>query len=247
MILLLLTLSATIGLFPRQALRSIEDKTGTDPLNLQPTLELLNDFWSLPDELFFNLTAYRYARPFRARTMTVGLELPLAASDVSGRVQAGFGDLAVGWRGIAWAGGRSGILLGVDASFDTATRDALGSGKQVLAPALVWVFYPVERLIVAPSYRHRISLGGDDDRLDVQTGTLDLTLVYRFGRNEWAMLKPELDLDYENESDVSGGLTFEYGRVLFGGVSGFFGPGLAWGDRRPFDWSVHFGLRAVFE
>jgi cell division septation protein DedD len=42
------------------ALPSTNDKTGTNPLNIQTTVVVVNDFRSLPDALFENTSRYRY-------------------------------------------------------------------------------------------------------------------------------------------------------------------------------------------
>lgn len=74
-------------------LPSADDKTGTNPLNLQQTVTVLNDFESLPDGFFFDRAVYRYTMPLARRRLAARVELPLAMSNVTGRTEAGFGDL----------------------------------------------------------------------------------------------------------------------------------------------------------
>jgi hypothetical protein len=42
-------------------------------------------------------------------------------------------------------------------------------------------------------------------------------------------------------------MAFQYGRLMFGGVSTYVRPEIAWGDTKRFTWKLEIGLRAIFE
>jgi hypothetical protein len=223
-----------------------DDRTGTNPLKLEPAVELANDLGSLPQGLFVNETAYRLAVPLFDRRMLVAADLPLVATDISGRTDFGFGDLRVDGRWRARLTDRYGLVVGAAASVSTATKDTLGLGSHTIAPFAIVVFGVGERTLFTPGYVHRVGVGTEEDRLDVHDGVLSLLLVHRFTAADWVSVDPRLTFDYE-AGETWGGLDGEYGRVLMGGLSSYVRVGVGFADAREHDWRVAFGFRIVVD
>jgi len=228
------------------ALPSTDDKTGTNPLNIQTTVVVVNDFRSLPDALFSNTSRYRYVMPLARRRMSAWLDLPILASNVTGRTEAAFGDLGVRWSWIPWIQRSRGVLVGVDTAWRTATNEALGDGRHTLAPFVQMVFLPSPATVTGASYMQRQSVGGDSQRLDISEGVATFYLAWLPTAAMWTIAEPQMVVDYEND-DTSGRIDVELGRVLFGGVGTYVRPGLGIGSRsaRPFDWKLEIGFRVI--
>jgi hypothetical protein len=139
---------------------------------------VLNEFRSLPEDLFTNTSRYRYVVPLARRRMSASFDLPIVASNVTGRTELAFGDLGVRWSWIPWIRSSRGVVVGVDTTWSTATNDALGDGRHTLAPFVQMVFLPSPTTVVAARYAQRESLGGDSRRLDISQGTATLYLAW---------------------------------------------------------------------
>lgn len=248
---------ATAGLFAQpvagnapardaETLPSTGDKTGTNPLNIQPAVAVLNDFRSLTDTLFVNRSLYRYVTPLAERRMSAGIELPLVVSNVTGRSEVAFGDLAVRWNWIPWNTQSRGFLVGLDTTWNTSTNDALGTGRPTLAPFVQIVLFPSRAAIVAASYGQRVSTGGDADRPNISIGTTSFYLAWLASPAMWVTAEPEILVDYELD-ETSGRVDVEWGRLLFGGVGTYVRPGVGLGRQytKPFDWKLEVGFRVI--
>jgi hypothetical protein len=241
----LLSLGATAHA-SAQTLPSSDDKTGTNPLNIQSAVAASNEFQSLPDALFWNYSRYRYVMPLARRTMSAGIDIPIVTSNVTGRTEVAFGDLGAQWKWIPWIEKSKGIVVGVDTTWSTSTNEALGAGRHVVTPFVQMVFLPSGSVVAGVSYAQRESIGGDADRLDVSQGIASLYLAWLPARTTWLIAEPQILMDYESD-DTSGRVDLEWGRLLFGGVGTYIRPGIGLGSTRarPFDWKVEVGFRII--
>ena len=225
-----------------------EDKTGTNPLNFQPTVSLKNEYNDLGDG-YANFTRLVYAYPLQPN-LKLSAELPLLASDASGSSEFGVSDVLLKSSWIPYATKTMGVALGADLAAPTASPEALGTGKWVLLPSLTAAFFLPGHLIFAPAYKHGFSVAGDGDRADLHTGTADFYLVKKFDQNrQWLTFDPPLLLDYENDRYEAATVRLTYGRVLGkmgkGVLSGFVKPGVGVGHDRPNDWSFEAGTSLI--
>jgi hypothetical protein len=92
---------------------------------------VLNEFRSLPEDLFTNTSRYRYVVPLARRRMSASFDLPIVASNVTGRTELAFGDLGVRWSWIPWIRSSRGVVVGVDTTWSTETRHLAGNGDLV--------------------------------------------------------------------------------------------------------------------
>ena len=222
------------------------DRTGTNPANLRDTVEVSNAFRSHGDGLFDDQVTWSYAQALAGNRLRARVELPLTVANVTGRTEAGFGDLALGVEWAALVRGRTAWLAGVDVAFDTSTNVALSTGQHVIAPSVGVAFAPRLTTVVSARYRHRVSVESVDDMPDVSDGTLEAAVVQRFGNGTWLRALPAVVLDYElDESHAS--LDGEWGRVLTGGMSTWVRAGRVFGSAssRRYDWSLVVGFRFV--
>lgn len=236
---------ATAATAPTVALPSVDDKTGTNPLNLQTAVIVFNDFHSRPDRLFVNRSQYRYVTPLAGRRMSVRFDVPVIVSNVTGRTEAALGDLGTRWSWIPWFTRARGLLVGVDTTWNTSTNEALGYARATVIPFAQFVVRASRAAIVGMSYEQRLGVGGDTEGPDIAIGTLAVYLAWLRSTN-WLVAEPQLIIDYE-DNDTSGRLDVEWGRLLFGGVGTYIRPGVGMGSTRakPFDWKLEIGFRVI--
>jgi hypothetical protein len=222
------------------------DRTGTNPANLKNTLDLVSEFRSYGAGVFFDDIRWRYWQSVAAHRMRVRAELPLSFANLTGRLEAGLGDVLLGWEWVPLVHGRIAWLAGADVSFDSSTNEALAAGHHVVAPSVGVVHAPRRNVVLAVRYFQRTSFGSAGDRPDHHDTIIDGAVVRRFGDGTWVRASPTLVVDYENDR-VSGRVYGEWGRLLTGGVSTWVRGGPVLGSRpsRPFDWALQVGFRFV--
>lgn len=95
-------------------------------------------------------------------------------------------------------------------------------------------------------YEHRLSVGGDRDRLDVSEGMATLRLTWLPVPAMWIIAEPRIHMDYERDN-TSGQIDAEWGHLLFGGVGTYIRPGVGLGSprARSFDWELQVGFRVI--
>lgn len=207
-----------------------EDKTGTDPTHFTKTLVLFNEFRSLGDEAGYNEFAFRYTQP--VEKVKFQLTLPLDATDVLGTTQGGFGDAGLKASYLPILTPKFGLVLFLDTTYPTATKDVLGGGKYIASPGATFAFFFKHgEIIFAPSLQQKMSYAGDADRQDVNQTLVDLYLVWRPTLNSWITVDPQFVYDHENGSFFNQ-TEIEYGRLMFGGVSTYLRPGIGIGNDR---------------
>jgi hypothetical protein len=231
---------------PLETIADPADRTGTNPANLRDIVELSNRFSSQGDGLFVDDVTWRYGQSFLDRRMRARVDVPLVFANVTGRTEAGLGDVEFGWEWVAGSTGRTAWLVGTDLSIDSATNEALATGHPVLSPSASLVFVPTREIVVSVQYRHRMSLGSADDWPDVADGTLEGAVVRRFTHGMWIRAVPALVVDHERDN-THGRLDGEWGRPLAGGFSTWVRAGGALGSQasRPSDWRLQVGFRMV--
>jgi hypothetical protein len=220
-----------------------EDKTGTDPTHFTKTLVLFNEFRSLGDEAGYNEFAFRYTQPIEK--VKLQLTLPLDATDVLGPTQGGFGDAGLKASFLPRLTPKFGLVLFLDTTYPTATKDTLGSGKYTASPGATFAFFFKRgEIIFAPSVQQKMSFAGVADRQDVNQTLVDLYLVWRPTLSSWITVDPQFVYDHESGSFFNQ-TEIEFGRLMFGGVSTYLRPGVGIGSDRPIDWNIEFGLKIV--
>ena len=249
------------------------DKTGTNPLNFQRTLQLSNEYDHITDDAEINYLRVRYTEPLSS-TLSLRLEVPLvyahaaiagnsatgagdggspAPPDPGGETDVtdtGLGDVVLKASYVPYVTRRNGLLVAGELAAPTASDDVLGTGKWVLSPTATYAWFFPNGLLFAPAYKHSFSFAGDDDRADIHKGSLDFYLVYKFDRmRQWVVLDPTYFLDYEQDRYSGGTFRATYGRLLGKAgdavVSAYVRPGVGVGADRPYDWSLEVAVTLI--
>lgn len=226
------------------------DKSGTNPLNLQNTAVIFNEYQDL-DGAYRNTTNLRYIQGFADGTMAVRLTAPIVATDVGGETETGLGDFNLRYNYVPYVTQKFGLMLSCESWLDTASEDVLGRGKTSLAPVVVAAFFLSPQWIFAPAYQYNVSLDvlGDDDRADIRESYIDLYLVWTSAnKQQWAILDPTIVVDHENDHEsmtVEGEVGQIFGKALGGVYSAYVRPGIGIGSYRAYEWNLEIGIKLI--
>jgi len=251
-----------------------QDNTGTNPVNFTYDLRFITEMASLPDgdsSLVTNTFELRWplgrnvanlkglgpgskfhdmgsslGMRVRARYANLSLDTPgPGTTDISG-----IGDFDARLLYLPHVGNKFILATGLEAFFDTATNDALGSGKTSLGPTVIGVFPNSlgRGSLFAPAYQYVFDVGGSDDRADISRSQLDLYLVWVLAKGKnWLIVDPQVIVDHENDVDPAL-CEVEWGFMIApsAGASGYLRPGAGIGSDKPYDWNVEAGLKFVW-
>ena len=181
-----------------------EDNTGTNPVNFSYDYRLYMEMADLPiddSSLITNTIEFRwplgrdvanlkgvgagspyhdmgsrFAMRLRARHSNLSVEIP----DTDPYSVSGIGDLDARLLYLPYVGNKTVLAVGLEGFFNTATSDALGSGKTSLGPTVIVVFPGLlgRGSLFAPAYQYVFDVGGSDDRADIGRSQLDLYFVW---------------------------------------------------------------------
>jgi hypothetical protein len=251
-----------------------EDNTGTNPVNFTYDFRLYAEMASLPQDdgsLITNTIEFRWpfgrdvaklkgedtGSPFhdmgkqwgmrlRTRHSDLNLDLPEAGNTSV----SGIGDFDARLLYLPYVRPKTIIALGLEAFFDTATNDAIGSGKTSLGPTLIGVFPGLlgRGSLFAPAYQYVFDIAGSDDSGDISRSQIDLYFVWALAAGaNWLIVDPQVIFDHEN--DITPALVeAEWGFMIAPsiGVSGWLRPGVGIGADRLYDWNFETGLKFVW-
>ena len=251
-----------------------EDNTGTNPVNFTYDFRLFTEMASLPsDDSSLITSTIEFRWPFgrdvanlkgvgagspyfgmgsrlgmrlRARYSNLSVDLPgSGTSSVSG-----IGDLDARLLYLPYVKKKTILAVGLEAFFDTATSDVLGSGKTSLGPTVIGVFPGLvgRGSLFAPAYQYVFDVAGSDDRADISRSQLDLYFVWTLasGKN-WLIVDPQVIIDHENDT-TPGLVETEWGFMIAPsvGISGWVRPGFGIGSDKPYDWNLEAGVKFVW-
>lgn len=238
---------AAQGLFgasPHQP--ATDDKTGTNPLNLQHQVDVANSHVALGD-LYLNATTYRHAVPLLNRRVRLAGVVPVGFTNVTGTRDGGLGDLGADVEWTPWLSRSSGLVVGLRTTWSTATADGLGlGGAHTVLPYAQYVRQVSPAVLVAPFVGQRLSAGGDDFAPTYTDTLLGATVVWRVTPRAWLAATPQWLVDLEHARQY-GDVTGEVGIRLLDQVSAYVRPSVGYGRRgeKPYDWGLAVGLRIV--
>ena len=254
-----------------------KDNTGTNPANFSYDFRLITEMAELKDDggsllkhtaefrwplgrdianirgdekgsLFYDM-GKMFSLRFRANYQNLSVDNPSNAPFGTSEV-SGIGDFDARLLAIAYASKRVVIAPGLEAFFDTASNDALGSGKNALGPVIFAVFPGIlgGKSLFAPGYQYVFDIGGDDNRSDISRSQIDLYFVWQVAKGKnWFILDPQIILDHENNKEF-GTVEAEWGFMIAPkqGISGYIRPGAGIGADRPYDWNLEFAVKFVW-
>jgi hypothetical protein len=272
-----LTILALVGLVTAGLAAPVlaqEDNTGTNPVNFTYDYRLYGEMQSLPmdnSSLIINTIEFRWPfgrdvanlkgvgadSPYQKMGRKLGMRIRVRYSNLSLEKTdsetygvSGIGDFDARLLYLPYVGTKTIIAVGLEGFFDTATSDALGSGKTLLGPTLIGVFPGLlgRGSLFAPAYQYVFDVAGSDDRADVSRSQIDLYFVWALaGGKNWLIVDPQVIIDHKNDK-VPGLAEFEWGFMIApsAGISGWLRPGVGIGSDRLYDWNLEGGVKFVW-
>ncbi|AUX32571.1 MULTISPECIES: hypothetical protein [Sorangium] len=214
--------------------------------NLSTFLELRDDYVSRGSGGFYNATVLRGDYAFD-RSFALRADVPLAvASGPDGRRDAGLGDVLI--RPLVRAIGtpRFALVVGSDLVLDSATRRALGSGKNQVAP-LVQAYVRVARPArLGLQLQHAVSFGGDPRRDDIQTSVVRPFAIVELPRGFWVSPDQSFHFNHRGAPRVVSTSVLEVGAELSERVQVYVDPGIQVDSRGGGGWVLTGAVRWAF-
>ena len=178
------------------------------------------------------------------------IEAPIVFADPgtpNSDTESGIGDLLFRGSYRVARGAGYAIVAGSEIILNTATNDALGTGKNVIAPLIfASIDLPQYHSVVFPFLQHYVTLGGDDARRDVQYTSIKSAFLTRWPNLTYTIVEPQVIVDHERADKVGLTLDGEIGRFLNRDTAIWARTGLGlFGDNLPqvYDWKFEVGVR----
>lgn len=223
----------------------VDDKTGTNPLNLQQQIDVMNSYVRLGD-LYLNSTTYRHVVAVLRRRLAIGGAIPLETVNTSGRSETGLGDIGATVEWVPWLFAKGGLVVGAATTWHTATHDGLGLGVHTVMPYGQFVVQPSARTLVAPFVAYRVGAGGDRFSPDVKDTLVGVNTVWRVSPRLWVAAVPQVVLDAARDSTY-GEISGEVGHMVRRRLGAYVRPSVGYGRNgdKPYDWALTAGVRFV--
>jgi hypothetical protein len=223
-----------------------DDRTGTNPLNLQQQIDVSNTYLSL-DTLYLNLTTYRHAVPLFHRRLRVAGALPFGVSNVTGTKDVGIGDVGADLEWTPWLAEGAGLVAGLRTTWSTSTAEGLGyGGTNTLLPYAQYVRQISPAVRLSPFVGYRFDAGGDEFGSPYKDVLAGATVVWQVNDRTWIASTPQIVVDLEHDrtyGDVGG----EVGYMLRTHVGTWVRPTIGFGQEgeKPYSWGIIGGVRFV--
>ncbi len=223
------------------------------PTRFRSRLAIRNEYQDEQRGGYTNFLVPRLAYAFRP-DVALRIEIPFVAvdPDTPGRdSKTGFGNFSarLSWR-MADKGAYA-LVIGGELILDTATDDALGSGKDVVSPfAFASIRMPQFSSFLFPYVQYYSTVSGDDARPDVHYTLLRSALLTIWGDGFYSVVDPHLYVNHGQGGEPGMNLEVEAGRFLNPQTMLYLRPGVgAFGDNVPqvYNWNFEVGFRYFFE
>ena len=234
-------------------IKELNAKYGTDPTAITGRIQLTSQYRDSPRKVGSILTVARVDLPFK-RDYILRVEAPFLQSSTPGQSNIntahGFSDLGVilGWR--AYNTPEYAVLVGVNATFPTASDDKVGRGKYALGPIIATArFLPKLKSFVIGVLSHNVSVGGDSARKSINASSLLLRFNSVWGKHWWSVAQAGWQVDWEQSTKGSMNLELEVGRNIVDKWGVFIRPGVGiFGQDVPgaYNWNIAGGIRYIF-
>jgi hypothetical protein len=247
-----LVLGLSLSLLAGSAMAADGDiDNGTDPTKLSRNAQIRFESLDLGDGFTNNVLFLRFTQPLgSAQRSSLEFKLPVISNDVAGDSAYGVGDFILKFSHLATLTPKYGILLTLEAGFDTADKPEHGFGSNVLRPGITYARFLPGGSLFAPTLQHAFTVGDTDSgRTDVSITVADFYYVpkLRDPRN-YMTIDPALTYDW-NREQLSPSLAVTLGRVISTGLPGtssvFVKPSAGIGSDRAYDWGLEVGFKVV--
>ncbi len=221
-------------------------ETGADPSRLLLRTELAMQHLETPGPGSRFINSLKLDVPLTADT-AVAMEVPVIAADMPLPAEDEFGMGDVFLRGRQVSNSETGsTIVGVELGLDTATDETLGSGKWQANPSLAYVHRFSSSLLLATALKQRLSVGGDEERDDLNRSEARLIGIWLHPQGRWLMLDWQPSFDWNRDGDMTNVLEAEAGMMTSRSFGVSIRPGFAFGENQDRDYSVQVGLRMFF-
>ena len=234
-------------------LRELTAKYGTDPTAIVNRVQLSSQYFDRPQNKSDILTVARVDLAFR-RDYVLQVRAPSLQSSIPGPTGTttthGFSNLdaTLGWR--AYNTPEYAVLIGLNATFLTATKTKVGHGKYTLGPIVAAVrFLPKLDSFLIGVLSQSISVGGDSDRKSINISSASLRITTVWADRWWSVARAGWLLNWEQSTRGSMDLDLEIGRNVVGKWGVFIRPGIGiFGRDLPggYSWKIAGGIRYIY-
>ncbi len=167
-------------------------------------------------------------------------------NDAANTTVSGIGDFDARIISVAHATSKFAIAPGLEAFFNTASNDVIGSGSTTLAPVVFFGFFNLmgKYSIFAPGLQHQFSVEGNK----VSRTILDIYYVKMLAKGKnWLIINPQPIFDWENNTQYMV-VDVEWGFMIVpkSGIAGYVRPGFGIGADRPFNYNFEFAIKFVW-
>jgi hypothetical protein len=167
-------------------------------------------------------------------------------NDAANTTVSGIGDFDARIIAVAHATSKFAIAPGLEAFFNTASNDVIGSGSTTLAPVVFFGFFNLlgKYSIFAPGLQHQFSVEGNK----VSRTILDIYYVKMLAKGKnWLIINPQPIFDWENNTQYMV-VDVEWGFMIVpkSGIAGYVRPGFGIGADRPFNYNFEFAIKFVW-
>lgn len=167
-------------------------------------------------------------------------------NDAANTTVSGIGDFDARIISVAHATSKFAIAPGLEAFFNTASNDVIGSGSTILAPVVFFGFFNLmgKYSIFAPGLQHQFSVEGNK----VSRTILDIYYVKMLAKGKnWLIINPQPIFDWENNTQYMV-VDVEWGFMIVpkSGIAGYVRPGFGIGADRPFNYNFEFAIKFVW-
>lgn len=223
---------------------------GTDPTKFSTALAADWEHIDLKGDMSSQTLNVTYWQPYGAKKQAnLRVRLPVLRITGIGHNDYAIGDFSLKTNVLLKLTPAYGVVAAGELTFDTASRDELGTGKTVLKGALTYAKFLSNGDIFAPTIQQSVSLWGQSDRAKVNNTLFDFYYVPKIKNPKWFVtIDPALSLDWETDKKY-GSLAVTVGRSTgpaFGGNGQvYIKPTALFGGDRPGKWGIQVGYKVI--
>jgi hypothetical protein len=237
----------------RRRLSEAAKSFGTDPTAIIGFYQLLYQHNAYTNNLRLDAVSAVVQVPITPNWF-VRATLPYVWVDLNqprGSTADGTSDTVVRTAGRLYASENVALLIGADASFPTAAKTQLGTGKYTVGPGGALAFpLPRARSLFFTVVQDFSSVGGDPSRNSIHYMRVQPTINTIWSEHWWTSLVGTIDVDWNERRRTSANLVGEIGHNLDQHWNLFAGGGVGVAGRDSpllgLDWTVNAGVRWVF-
>jgi len=236
----------------RKRLSAAAASFGTDPTAIIGYYQLTYGHTAFTNNLRLNNASAEVRMPITPNWL-LRVTLPYFWADPNqprGSTMDGTSDTVVRMGGRLYASENVALFIGTDATFPTAAKTQLGTGKYTLGPGgAVAVPLPRARSLFFTVVQDFSSVGGDPSRANIHFMQVQSAVNTIWSEQWWSLASVTWDIDWNNNRKTTMNLLGEVGHRFDEHWNVFAGPGVGVVGKDThlgLDWTVQAGVRWVF-